>query len=85
MGQNRSKSDPKLVFLPFRQVWFISFRLNYIRLELRGICLTTRRGKTRKKILRPKFGSNKPKSGRKLGFWLFSQVWFISFPLNCIG
>ena len=29
-----------------------------------------------------KFGG--PKVGSKLGFSLFSQVWFISFPLNCI-
>ena len=38
-----------------------------------------------KKILGPKFGPIKPKSGPKLGFLLFSQVWFISFPIYCIG
>ena len=32
-----------------------------------------------------KFGPNGPKSGSKLGFSPFSQVWLISFPLNCIG
>ena len=38
-----------------------------------------------KKIEGPKFGSNGPISVPKLGFLLFSQVQFISFPLNCIG
>ena len=32
-----------------------------------------------------KFGANGPKSGQKLGFSPFSLVWFVSFPLNCIG
>ena len=44
------------------------------------------RGKTHEKKLRGlKFWSNRPKSGPKLGFLLFSQVWFISFPLNDTG
>ena len=30
LGQNWLKPDPKLVFLPFSQVWFISFPLNCI-------------------------------------------------------
>ena len=37
---------------------------------------------------RGKFGpneSNMPRSGPKLSFSPFSQVWDISFPLNCIG
>ena len=48
-------------------------------------CLRCSRGKTHKKILGPKFGPVKPRSGPKLGFLLFSQVWFISFPIYCIG
>ena len=44
-------------------------------------CLTSSRGKTKKKW-GPKFIQ---KSGPKLGFLSFSQVWFISFLLNCIG
>ena len=32
-----------------------------------------------------KLGPNGQKLGLKLSFLLFSQVWFISFPLNCIG
>ena len=30
LGQDRPKSSPKLFFLPFSQIWFISFSLNYI-------------------------------------------------------
>ena len=35
----------------------------------------------------PKFWANVPASGLKLVFFLspFPQLWFISFPLNCIG
>ena len=33
----------------------------------------------------PNQGTDKPKSDPKLGFSLFSQVQFITFPLNCIG
>ena len=46
--------------------------------------LTSSRGKTHEKIWRPKYGPNEPKSGPKLVFFPFSQVWFIGFPLNCI-
>ena len=38
-----------------------------------------------KQFLGPNFGPNGPKSGPKLGFLSFSQVWFISFLLNCKG
>ena len=37
--------------------------------------------KKKKKNWRPGFG---PKSGPKLGFLLFSQIWFTSFLLYCI-
>ena len=33
-----------------------------------------------KKFWGPNLGQNEPKSGLKLGFWLFSQGWLISFP-----
>ena len=33
----------------------------------------------------PKFELNLPKSSLKLGFLSFFQVWFISFPENCIA
>ena len=42
--------------------------------------LTSKKGKIRRhKFGGPKFGQNKPKSGPKLGFLPFSQVFF-SFP-----
>ena len=41
-------SDPKLGFLPFTQVWFISFPLNCIDDSLEH-CLTTSRSKSMKK------------------------------------
>ena len=33
----------------------------------------------------PKFWANRSKSGAKLVFLPFSEVWFISFLLNCMG
>ena len=36
--------------------------------------------KKKKKKWRPEFGLIWTKSGLKLGFLLFSQVWFIIFP-----
>ena len=48
-------------------------------------CLTSSRGKIHEKNFWPKFLPKGPKSGSKLGFLSFSQVWFLSFPLNCIG
>ena len=44
-GPNKPKSDPKLNFLPFSQVWLISFLENCIDDRLEH-CLTTSRGKT---------------------------------------
>ena len=40
--------------------------------------------KKKKKNWQPEFGPYGPKSGSKLGFLPFSQVWFISFPWNCM-
>ena len=47
-GSNEPKSGPKLVFLSFFQVRFISFPRNYIDDSLKH-CLTTSRGKTQEK------------------------------------
>ena len=33
-----------------------------------------------KKFWGQTLGKNGPKSGPKLGFWPFSQVWLVSFP-----
>ena len=38
----------------------------------------------KKRNWRPKFRPNCSKSGSKLGFLPFSQVWFVSFTWNCI-
>ena len=38
----------------------------------------------RKKSFGLEFGPNGAKSDSKLGFLPFSQVWLISFPLNCM-
>ena len=48
------------------------------------ITLATNRGNIYKKM-KPKFMPKELKSGPKLGFLSFSQVWFFSFPGNCIG
>ena len=51
-------------------------------------CLTCSRGKIhekKKKKIGPEFGSNWLKSDPRLIFLPFSQVWCISFLLNCIG
>ena len=41
--------------------------------------------KPRKKFGGTNLGKNRQKSGPKIVFLPFSQVWFISFPLNCTG
>ena len=38
-----------------------------------------------KKSLEAKFGPNEPRRSPKLGFLLFSQVWFIRFSSHFIG
>ena len=38
----------------------------------------------KKKNWQPKFGPDVPKSGQKLGFLPFPQVWFISLKLHTI-
>ena len=42
--------------------------------------------KSTKEKWNPKFGPNGPKLGQKFVFFLpISEVWFVSFPGNCIG
>ena len=63
-GPNRPKSGPKLCFMLFSQVWFISFPEN-CRNDSLEHCLTTSRGKTHKKS----FGA--PSWDRNQGFCYF--------------
>ena len=84
-GPNEPKSGARLSFLPFSQVWFITFPEIWYNDKLQQ-CLTSCRGKIHEKLLGGlKFGPKGPKLGLKLSFLPFSQVWFISFLLNCIG
>ena len=83
-GPKEPKLGPKLGFLPFSQVWFISFSWNSINGSLQQ-CLISSRRKTHKKFLRPKFGSNEPKSGPRLVFCHFLKVGslvFLEIPYN---
>ena len=92
-GPNGRKLDSKWGFLPISWVWIICFlEVRLISLKFLGYddslrqCLTSSRGITHEeKFWGPKFGPNGPKLGPKLGYLPFSQVWFISFPLICIG
>ena len=83
MTSNRSKTHEKNFLslnskLLVSQVCSLSFP--YIAYsESVQQCLTSSRGKKKK------FEPKGLKSGLKLGFLLFSQVWFINFPKNCIG
>ena len=79
------KSSPKLVFFHFLKFCsLVFFQIAYN--DSLQQCITSSRDKSHgKNILGPNLGQNEPKSGPKLGFLPFSQAWFISFPLNCIG
>ena len=69
-----AKMGPKLGFLPFSQVWLVSFPLHTV------IACSNIEIKSTKKKIRSKFGQKDPKSDPKLGFLTFSQVGLISFP-----
>ena len=69
-------------FLKFGSLVFLQIAYN----DSLQQCLTNSRGKIHEKtFLGSKSGLNRPKSGPKLGFLPFSQVWCISFPSYCIG
>ena len=73
-----------MVFAIFSSLvhWF-SFKLH--RMIAWNNVQLLREVKLAKEFLGPIYGPNSPKAGPKLGFLAFSQVWFISFPLKCIG
>ena len=77
---------PKWDFSSFSWVWIriISFPWNWIQLQLATMTNIDKRLNPMKKIFGPKFGPDEQKSGRKLDFLLFCQVWFISYPWNFI-
>ena len=62
-------------FLEFESLVFLEIKYD----DSLQQCLTSSRGKTHEKYF---WG---PNLGLKLGFLPFSQAWFISFSLNCIG
>ena len=65
---------PKLGFLPFSQVWLVSFPLHTV------IARSNVEIKSTKKKLGPNLGKRTQKSDPKLGFLTFSQVGLSSFP-----
>ena len=80
MGLNQAQNKVFPHFLEFGSYVFLEIEYDDSLREY----LTSSRGKIHEKNLGRKFWSNGPKSGPKLGFSPFSQVWF-SFLLNCIG
>ena len=83
-GPKGAKSGLKIGFfhfLKFGSLVFLEIAYND-NLEQ---CLTTSRGKTSQKFSGAHLWPNRQKSGPKLVFLPFSQVWLISFPLNCMG
>ena len=78
-GQKQGQKEVFCYFLEFGWLDFLEITYNDSLQQF----LSSSRGKTDKKIWSPNFG---PKSGQKLGvFLLFTQAWFISYLLNCIG
>ena len=80
MGLNQAQNEVFHHFLEFGSNCFLEIAYNVSWQQ----CLISSRGKTHKKNLGPKFGPNESKSVPKLGFSPFFQVWYISFPFNCI-
>ena len=78
MGLNHAQNEVFCHFLEFESYVFLEIAYDD---SLRQF-LTSRSGKTHEKIFG---GPNSPKWGPKSAFSPFSQVWFISFLLNCIG
>ena len=70
--QNRAQNKVFAIFSSFGSLVFFEIAYNDILQQ----CITSSRGKAHGKKLRPKRA--------KIRFFTFSQVQFISFPLNCI-
>ena len=71
----------------FTQDWIISFFLIlYMMIADHDVWWLTEPDfwKKKQKNWQPEFGLNGSKSDSKLVFLRFLQVWFISFPWNCI-
>ena len=90
MDLNQAQNEVFRYFLEFGSNVFFEIEYND---SLRQ-CLISNRGKNQHlvevKSMKKLFGGfkflkNWSKSGPKLGFSLFSQVWFISFLSHCIG
>ena len=81
MGLIQSQNEVFRHFLEFGSYVFLEIVYN----DSLGQCLTSSRVKIHEKNLRSKFRPNGPKLDPKLDFSTFSQVYFISFSLNCIG
>ena len=84
-GGKRAKIGSKISFLTIFQslVHYISFKL-HMMIAQNNVQLLVE-VKVMKKNNGVKVGPRGPKLGPKLGFLPFSQVLFISFPLNFIG
>ena len=78
------KLGPKWGFHHFCEFGSLIFLKIAYRDSLQQFLISSR-GKTDGKKLGFKFGANEAKFGLRLDFLLFSQVWFISFPLNYLG
>ena len=79
MDLNHAQNEIFRHFLEFGSYVFLEIAYND---SLRQ-CLTSSRGKTR--VFGAQIWAKRAKLGPKISFFLpFSQVWFISFPSNCI-
>ena len=59
--------------------WTASYEITIVRLSVPNL-----NSQKKKKNGDPNLGLEVPKSGPKLGFSPFSEVWFVSFLGNCI-
>ena len=78
-GQNWVRNQVFWHFLKFGSLFFLEVAYN----DSLQQCITSSRVKTHvKDFWRPNLGKSGSKSGPKLGFLIFYQVWFISFPVG---
>ena len=74
-GPNGPKLVPKLVFLPFSQVWFFNFPLNCLRLQLGTMSNYQQKYYLQKKKIRgPKLGQTGQNRVQNQGFSHFLKV-----------